>query len=99
MEVLERIWEIFTGIMTGIGTGIERLVTSIFGSSNARYIKKLQTKVDAINALEPKFKALSDDELRGVTAQFRKRLAERETLDDLLPEAFAAVRESGRRFL
>ena len=79
--------------------GFERSITSLFGSSNARYIKKLQPKVDAINALEPKFQAMSDEQLRGVTAEFRKRLAAGETLDDLLVEAFAACRESGRRLL
>jgi len=99
MELLERIWEIISGIFGGIGRGIERTITSLFGSSNARYVKKLQPRVDAINALESKFQAMSDDQLRGLTAVFRKRLAEGETLDDLLVEAFAAVRESGRRHL
>jgi len=99
MELLERIWEIISGIFSAIGRGIERSITSLFGSSNARYVKKLQPRVDAINALEPKFQAMSNDELHGLTAAFRKRLAEGETLDDLLVEAFAAVRESGRRHL
>ena len=71
----------------------------MFGSSNARYIKKLQTKVEAINALEPKFQAMSDDQLKQETVEFRRRLAAGETLDDLLVEAFAACRESGRRHL
>ncbi|MGD9720312.1 MAG: SEC-C metal-binding domain-containing protein [Pirellulales bacterium] len=99
MEVLERIWEIISGIFGALGSGFERAITSLFGSSNARYIKKLQPKVDAINALEAKFRALSDDELRSQTELFRKRLAAGETLDDLLVEAFAACRESGRRYL
>jgi preprotein translocase subunit SecA len=99
MEVLERIWEIIGGFFNALGTGIERALTSVFGSSNARYIKKLQPNVDAINALEPKFQAMSDDELRRQTALLRQRLAKGETLDDLLVEAFAACRESGRRFL
>ncbi len=99
MEQLERIWEIISGIFSAIGGGIERAITSLFGSSNARYVKKLQPKVDAINALEAKFKAMSDDELHGLTAHFRNRLGEGERLDDLLVEAFAAVRESGRRHL
>jgi preprotein translocase subunit SecA len=99
MELLERIWEIIGGIFTAIGTAFERSITSLFGSSNARYIKKLHPAVAAINALEPKFKALSDEQLHGLTVQFRKRLAQGETLDDLLPEAFAAARESGRRHL
>ena len=99
MELLERIWEIIGGFFTAIGTGIERAITSLVGSSNARYIKKLQPQVAAINALESKFQAMSDEELHGLTTTFRKRLAEGETLDDLLVEAFAAVRESGRRHL
>ncbi len=69
-------------------------ITSLFGSSNARYIKKLQPKVEAINALEPKFQAMSDEELREQTALFRQRLAGGETLDDLLVEAFAVCREA-----
>ncbi|HEY2893501.1 MAG TPA: preprotein translocase subunit SecA, partial [Pirellulales bacterium] len=99
MEVLERIWEIIGGFFTALGSGLERGITSLFGSSNARFIKKLQPQVDAINALEPKFEALSEEELRGQTALFRKRLAAGETLDSLLVEAFAAARESGRRHL
>ena len=73
--------------------------TSLFGSSNARTVKKLQGKVDAINALEPKYKAMSDDELKQQTLSFRERLAKGETLDDILVEAFAVCRESGRRHL
>jgi preprotein translocase subunit SecA len=99
MEVIERIWEIVSLIFGGIGRAFERAITSLFGSSNARYIKKLQPKVDAINALEPKYQAMSDDELRQQTTIFRERLAKGETLDDLLVEAFAVCREGGRRFL
>jgi preprotein translocase subunit SecA len=99
MELLEQIWEAIGGFFTSLGTGIERAVTALFGSSNARYIKKLQPRVDAINALEPKFQRMSDDELREQTALFRQRLAAGETLDGLLVEAFAAARESGRRYL
>ncbi|HTM55931.1 MAG TPA: SEC-C metal-binding domain-containing protein [Pirellulales bacterium] len=99
MEVLERIWEVIGGFFTALGSGLERGITSLFGSSNARFIKKLQPQVDAINALEAKFAALSDEELHGQTALFRKRLAAGETLDGLLVEAFAACRESGRRHL
>jgi len=99
MEVLERIWEILGVLFGGIARIFERGITSVFGSSNARYIKKLQPKVDAINALEPKFKAMSDEQLRGQTAEFRKRLSGGEALDDLLVEAFAVCREAGRRWL
>ncbi|HUY88033.1 MAG TPA: SEC-C metal-binding domain-containing protein [Pirellulales bacterium] len=99
MEILERIWEILGLVFGGLARSIERAITSLFGSSNARYIKKLQAKVDAINALEPKYQAMSDEELRGQTAEFRKRLAAGETLDDLLVEAFAICREAGCRFI
>jgi preprotein translocase subunit SecA len=99
MELLEQIWEAIGGFFSSLASVIERSITALFGSSNARYIKKLQPRVDAINALEPKFKAMSDAELLGQTALFRKRLAAGETLDDLLPEAFAAARESGCRHL
>jgi preprotein translocase subunit SecA len=99
MEVLERIWEILGVIFGGIGRAIERSITSLFGSSNARYIKKLQPKVDAINALEPKYQAMSDEQLKQQTKLFRERLAKGETLDDILVEAFAVCREAGRRFL
>src|SRR5262245_49338718 len=79
--------------------GFERGVTSVFGTSNARFVRKLQTKVDAINALEPRFQAMSDAELREQTAKFRERLKAGETLEDVLIEAFAVCREGGRRFL
>ncbi|HEX4144053.1 MAG TPA: preprotein translocase subunit SecA, partial [Pirellulales bacterium] len=99
METLERFWELISGFFASLALGIERAITSLFGSSNARYIKKLQAKVEHINALEPKFQALSDEQLKQQTVEFRRRLAAGETLDDLLVEAFAACRESGRRFL
>jgi len=99
MQVLERIWEIVTALFSGLTATIERGVTSAFGSHNARYIKKLQSKVAAIGALEPKYTAMSDEELRRQTVEFRKRLAAGETLDDLLVEAFAVCREAGRRYL
>src|SRR3954465_15449013 len=72
---------------------------SIFGSANDRYVRGLGKYVDAVNALEPKIHALSDDELRGQTELFRQRLVNGERLDDLLPEAFATVREAAIRTL
>ncbi|MGE5567370.1 MAG: preprotein translocase subunit SecA [Parcubacteria group bacterium] len=71
----------------------------LFGSSNERKVKMMAARVGAINALEPKMEALSDDELRGLTAQFKERLANGSTLDDILPQAFAAVREASKRVL
>ncbi|MGQ9573945.1 MAG: preprotein translocase subunit SecA [Thermoguttaceae bacterium] len=99
MEVLERIWELIENFFAGIGRGVERGLTSVFGSSNARYLKRLQPKVEAINAREPICQQMTDAELREQTDKFRRRLAAGETLDDLLIEAFAVCREAGRRRL
>ncbi|MEL7128716.1 MAG: hypothetical protein AAGK23_04155, partial [Pseudomonadota bacterium] len=65
----------------------------IFGSSNDRKVKPLRDRVKKINALEPQMQALSDDELRAKTVEFRERLEKGETLDALMNEAFAVVRE------
>ncbi len=73
--------------------------TKIFGSSNDWRLKSFIAWVAPIIALEPRFEALSDEELRGKTVEFRERLAQGETLDDLLPEAFATVREAAKRTL
>ena len=75
------------------------LFESVFGTHSSRELKKINPTVTKINALEPEFKALSDEELRGKTDIFKKRLADGETLDDILPEAFATVREASRRVL
>src|SRR5213076_207409 len=72
---------------------------SIFGSANDRYVRSLGKYVDAINALEPNINALSDDELKRQTELFRQRLANGEKLDNILPEAFATVREAAVRTL
>jgi preprotein translocase subunit SecA len=99
MELLERIWEILSAIASGFLGRFERAITSVFGSANARYIRRQSSRVEAINALESKYQKMSDAELRGQTDEFRRRLAAGETLDDLLVEAFAVCREAGRRFL
>ena len=75
------------------------LFDKLFGTRSQREIKKIQPLVDQILALEDSYKALSEEELRGKTAQFKQRLAQGETLDDLLPEAFATVREAADRVL
>ena len=98
-EFFSQIWDALTYVFGGIAKGIERGITSLFGSSNARFLKKLQPTVDAISALEPKYQAMTDAELREQTALFRRRLAAGETLDGLLVEAFAVCREAGRRVL
>ncbi len=74
-------------------------LTKIFGSRNDTLIKQYRRKVEEINKLEPSIKALSDEELKAKTVEFRKRLADGETLDKLLPEAFAVVREASWRVL
>lgn len=76
-----------------------KLVKKIVGSRNERIINRKRKLVKKINALEPQFQSLSDDALRQKTQEFRQRLNEGETLDDLLPEAFAAVREASSRVL
>ena len=78
---------------------IGKIAKVIFGSANDRFIKKQYKIINRINALEPQTEKLSDDELRGKTAEFKNRLAAGETLDDLLPEAFAVVREAAKRTL
>ncbi len=75
------------------------LAKSIFGSSNDRYVKSLGSIVHKIAAFEPQLQALSDEELSGQTAKFREQLANGTKLDDLLPEAFATVREAAVRVL
>ena len=78
---------------------ITKFLTTIFGSRNQRLLKTYGRNVERINALEPSIKALSDDALRAKTDEFRKRFGAGETLDDLLPEAFAVVREASVRAL
>jgi len=74
-----------------------KLLQKIVGTKNDRELNQLWPLVDAVNLLEPKMAAMSDADLAGLTPAFRERLAAGETLDDLLPEAFAAVREASRR--
>ncbi|HEX8569726.1 MAG TPA: preprotein translocase subunit SecA [Caulobacteraceae bacterium] len=75
------------------------LARKFLGTSNDRTVKAMHSRVGAINALEPTVAQLSDEELRGMTAAFRQRLEAGETVDELLPEAFAVVREAARRTL
>ncbi|HQY10211.1 MAG TPA: preprotein translocase subunit SecA, partial [Burkholderiaceae bacterium] len=78
---------------------LPKLLTSIFGSRNDRLLKQYRRVVERINALETQFESLSDEALRAKTEEFRQRLAAGSTLDDLLPEAFAVVREGSKRAL
>ena len=75
------------------------IAKKLFGSENDRKLKKLRPIVDRINALEPQMEAMSDEQLKNQTVLFRERLEKGETLDDLLEEAFATVREAAKRTL
>ncbi len=76
-----------------------QIARKIFGSANDRFVKKQYKTVNRINALEPDFIKLSDEELKAKTQEYRERLKKGETLDDILPEAFATVREAAKRVL
>ena len=74
-------------------------LTKVFGSKNERELKRLQPLVERINALEPEFKAMRDDQLKALTPKFKERIEQGEPLDNLIPETFAAVREASLRTL
>jgi preprotein translocase subunit SecA len=78
---------------------VDTILAKVIGTANDRELKRLNPLVAEINALEPQIQPLTDEELKNKTAEFRQRLAEGADLDDLLPEAFAVVREAGRRTL
>ena len=78
---------------------LNKIARKLFGSANERFVKKQFKIVEKINALEPDFEKLSDEQLKAKTDEFRKRIKEGETLDELLPEAFATVREAAKRTL
>jgi preprotein translocase subunit SecA len=78
---------------------ISGILTKVFGSRNERLLKTYDRNIARINALEPEIAALSDEALKGKTGEFRQRLGNGQTLDDLLPEAFAVVREAAKRTL
>ncbi|MBM4058504.1 MAG: preprotein translocase subunit SecA, partial [Planctomycetes bacterium] len=99
METLERIWDAVTNGGAALSGRAERFITGLFGSSNARALRRLEPRIEAINLLEPRYQAMSDAELAGQTGEFKRRLAAGETVDDLLVEAFAVCREAGKRFL
>lgn len=96
---LEQFFTSISDFFGFIAKKIEGGITSLFGSSNERLLKKLEARVEAINRLESKYQAMSDDELKEQTVLFRKRLFDGETLDDILEEAFAVCREASRRVL
>ncbi|HEX7673293.1 MAG TPA: preprotein translocase subunit SecA [Bdellovibrio sp.] len=78
---------------------VTQILTKIFGTKHDREMKKLQPLVDQINALEPSMKALTDEQLKAKTPEFQERLRKGETVDDILPEAFAVCREASVRVL
>src|SRR5215212_9666277 len=78
---------------------LQTFLAKVIGTQNERDLKKLRPIVTQVNALEASVQPLSDDALRGKTAEFKARVANGESLDDILPEAFALVREAGRRTL
>ena len=75
------------------------MFSKVFGTRSQREVKRIMPLVEKIESLRPDMQKLSDEELKGKTREFKKRLEEGETLDDLLPEAFAVVREAGKRVL
>jgi preprotein translocase subunit SecA len=107
------VWEKLGDGLSAFSDGVGRFLTRLFGSSNERYVRKLGyirsnapgvahtvipgSLLDSVNKLEEGMRALSDEQLRELTPKYRERLAKGETLEDLLPEAFAACREAGRR--
>ena len=99
MDTLEKIWDAISDFFSALAKFIEGRITALFGSSNARFLKKIQPRVDAINKLESKYRAMSDEQLRSQTDILRLRLSDGETLDDILEDAFAVCREAGRRVL
>ena len=99
MELLSDIWDKTTDAFTALTEGVSEGLVRLFGSSNERRIRHMRGTVDRINELEPAMQALSAEDLRAKTQEFRGRLAAGESLEDLLVEAFAAARESGRRYL
>ncbi|MCX7708601.1 MAG: preprotein translocase subunit SecA [Clostridia bacterium] len=78
---------------------MKKIIEKIIGSYSDRELKRITPIVDKVEACEPQMQALSDDQLKGKTAEFKERLTKGETLDDILPEAFAVVREASRRVL
>ncbi|MCS7237775.1 MAG: SEC-C metal-binding domain-containing protein [Thermoguttaceae bacterium] len=93
----DRVVQVVSDVSARIGDGIVKGLTAVFGSANERYLRRLQPIVEAINAREPRYQAMTDAELREMTDKFRMRLRAGETLDDLLIDAFAVCREVARR--
>ena len=78
---------------------LDTIVKKFVGSKNDREVKKIEPIIQKINSLEPQTSALTNEQLQAKTAEFKQRLANGETLEQILPEAFAVVRETGKRIL
>ena len=99
MELLSELWDKTTDALNSMTEGVSDGLVRLFGNSNERQIRRMRPIVAKINDLEAGMQALSDDALKAKTELYRGRIEKGETLEDLLPEAFAACREAGRRFL
>ncbi len=75
------------------------IIDKIIGTHSERELKRIRSTVDLIESMQPQMHALTDEELKAKTAEFKKRLADGQTLDDIMPEAYAVVREAGKRVL
>ncbi len=99
MSIFEQIWDLLGVLFGGAFGSVERGITAVFGSANARTVARMRERADRVTALEPKYEAMTDDEIRGQTDVLRGRLRAGETLDDILEDAFAVCREGGKRFM
>src|SRR3954452_18827696 len=99
MELLSEIWDKTTDGLSAVSEKISDGLIRVFGNSNERQIRRMRPIVARISEMEPAMEALSNEELMAKTAEFRQRLAQGQTLEDVLPEAFAVCREGGRRYL
>jgi preprotein translocase subunit SecA len=95
--VLRRFYSVLSFITVFIMIG--KLIKAVFGSKNERELKRMNKTVVSISAFEPEMQKLSDEQLKAKTQEFRDRYSKGETLDQLLPEAFATVREASKRVL
>jgi len=99
MEVLVELWDKTTDSLNALSERMSEGLVRLFGSSNERRVRQMRPLVARINELEPSMEVLSEEQLKDKTNEFRARLKAGETLDDILPEAFAVCREGGRRFM
>ncbi|WP_165227213.1 preprotein translocase subunit SecA [Aquisphaera insulae] len=99
MEVLTELWDKTTDAFTALSENVSEGLVKLFGSANERRIRSMRPVVAKINELEPQMQALSDEQIKEKTAEYRKRREDGESLESLLPEAFALCREAGRRFM